>query len=347
MHKAAMAHYAHLSMDEKQKVLRSFEEKDANGDRQVTLGEYRTFYSSCEDFGRISVALTDLFKHLDKNKDGTLDFEEFIACYYVLFNSKYRFCDACGSIVWGVYFVCVECYNVDKENSYDLCCSCYHKKNFSHVHSYFLDTNALLCKIQCEDIKGKMEEMREVAMAYYAKLPNDQKQLVWSFFKTLDGNGDGKVSIQEYSDFVKETGRSKFLTPNLFKLLDKNHDGTLDFEECVTIFYMIKSHRLVFCDGCGSYMLGIHFICVECYNVGKGTYDLCCSCYRNNNFNHVHSFFLDNYALLRAKPWEDNTQAVVKSRSKSKEWEEGIRELETVVSFTQTVHDVATNCATM
>ncbi|KAH7856904.1 hypothetical protein Vadar_006755 [Vaccinium darrowii] len=105
-----MAHYAHLSMDEKEKVLRSFEEKDANGDGQATLDDYSTFFPSYNKSGRIRVALIDLFQHLDKNDDGTLHFEEFITCSYVLFDSKYRFCDSCGSIVWGVYFVCVECY---------------------------------------------------------------------------------------------------------------------------------------------------------------------------------------------------------------------------------------------
>ncbi|KAH7858414.1 hypothetical protein Vadar_023590 [Vaccinium darrowii] len=111
------------------------------------------------------------------------------------------------------------------------------------VHHFPLGPNAIRVWVDvpkkgsyglyAKDIKGKMEEMREAAMAYYARLPNDQKQLVLSFFKTLHSNGDGKASIQEYSDYVKEAGRSKFLTPKLFKLLDKDDDDTLDFEECV------------------------------------------------------------------------------------------------------------------
>ncbi|KAH7856975.1 hypothetical protein Vadar_007555 [Vaccinium darrowii] len=120
-----------------------------------------------------------------------------------------------------------------------------------------------------------MKEMREVAMAYYAKKPDDQTQLVWSLFERLARNGDGKVSIQEYLDFAEEIGFSRYLTPNLFKLHHKNDDNTLDFEERFTL----------------------------------------------------------NYG--------DNTPAVVKSHSKSKELEEGIRRFETGVRLAKIVHDVA------
>ncbi|KAF7115348.1 hypothetical protein RHSIM_RhsimUnG0058300 [Rhododendron simsii] len=148
-----------------------------------------------------------------------------------------------------------------------------------------------------------MEEMRGAAMAYYANMSNDQQQMVLGFYESLDTNGDGKVGVQEYLDFLEQKGYSKrHMPPNLFKLLDENNDGTLDFEEC---------HRRVLCDGCQSYLWGLYFVCVDCYNVGTGaTYELCCSCYRNKNFSHAHSSFLDNYALL----WTN--------RSKVKTWEE-------------------------
>ncbi|KAG5560460.1 hypothetical protein RHGRI_003694 [Rhododendron griersonianum] len=114
-----------------------------------------------------------------------------------------------------------------------------------------------------------MEEMRGAAMAYYANMPNNQQQMVRSFYESIDRNGDGKVSIQEYSVFLAEKGYKQCMPPNLFKLLDRNNDGTLDFEECVTFFYMITCNRLVICKGCESYLWGLHFLCVECYNVSK------------------------------------------------------------------------------
>ncbi|KAG5560429.1 hypothetical protein RHGRI_003669 [Rhododendron griersonianum] len=90
--------------------------------------------------------------------------------------------------------------------------------------------------------------------------------------------------------------------------LDKNHNGTLDFEECVTFFYMIASNRLLQCDECRSLLLAAYFLCVECYNANREkTYDLCCSCYSDNNFSHAHSYFLDNYALLLQKEIKNYT----------------------------------------
>ncbi|KAI8566554.1 hypothetical protein RHMOL_Rhmol02G0049700 [Rhododendron molle] len=145
-----------------------------------------------------------------------------------------------------------------------------------------------------------MEEMREAAMAYYANMSKDQQKTLVSFYKSIDANGNGEVSIQEYLDSLVKKGHNLGLHTNLFKLLDKNDHGTLDFEESVTFFYMLTSNRLVICAGCQSYLWGLHFLCIKCHKVDKEkTYDLCCSCYRNKNFTHAHSCFMDNYALLR------------------------------------------------
>ncbi|KAI8566566.1 hypothetical protein RHMOL_Rhmol02G0050300 [Rhododendron molle] len=43
-----------------------------------------------------------------------------------------------------------------------------------------------------------MGEMRKLAMIYYAKMSNDQKQSALSLYKQIDTNGDGKVTIQEF-----------------------------------------------------------------------------------------------------------------------------------------------------
>ncbi|XP_050374412.1 uncharacterized protein LOC126791950 [Argentina anserina] len=56
------------------------------------------------------------------------------------------------------------------------------------------------------------------------------------------------------------------------------------------------------CRGCSVYLCGLYFTCVACFDgADHNTYDLCAVCYRNWNFNHHHSYFLDNHILLRAK----------------------------------------------
>ncbi|KAI8566568.1 hypothetical protein RHMOL_Rhmol02G0050500 [Rhododendron molle] len=156
-----------------------------------------------------------------------------------------------------------------------------------------------------------MEEMRGAAMAYYAKMSDDQRQSFQRFNRLMDGNGDGKVRFQEYMDFIRKQGYDH-VPSNLFRLLDENNRGYLDFEECVTLFYMITCNRFVFCGGynCKSHLLGLHFVCVECYRFGKGTFSLCSACYRDTNFDHVHSTFLDNYDLLHSKAWEGDKLSI-------------------------------------
>ncbi|KAG5560450.1 hypothetical protein RHGRI_003685 [Rhododendron griersonianum] len=157
--------------------------------------------------------------------------------------------------------------------------------------------------------------MRGAAMAYYAKMSEVQRQSFERFNRLIDGNGDGKVSFEEYFDYISIQGYNH-LPWNLFQLLDENSRGYLDFEECVTLFYMITCNRFVFCGGynCKSpLLLGLHFVCVECYRVGKGTFSLCSSCYRDTNFDHEHSTFLDNYDLLHTKPWEATMKDLVRT----------------------------------
>ncbi|KAL6342990.1 hypothetical protein AAG906_017010 [Vitis piasezkii] len=51
-----------------------------------------------------------------------------------------------------------------------------------------------------------MEEIREAALAYYEAGTQEQKQLAWAFFQTLDVDGDGTVSIQEFVNFLRGRG---------------------------------------------------------------------------------------------------------------------------------------------
>ncbi|OMO95248.1 Calcium-binding EF-hand, partial [Corchorus capsularis] len=164
-----------------------------------------------------------------------------------------------------------------------------------------------------------MEEVRETAMTYYAKLPQSHKDEATNFFESLDSDGDGKINVEEFMAWVKKRGfKSITRSERLFKELDKDENGTLDFNEVVTLFYLNKSGRFVFCDGngCGAFLKGNYFTCVKCFKAGTsaagGSCDLCCSCYRDNNFNHRddHTTFVDNYALLLSIWRQDKPSSV-------------------------------------
>ncbi|OMO95399.1 Calcium-binding EF-hand [Corchorus olitorius] len=148
-----------------------------------------------------------------------------------------------------------------------------------------------------------MEEMRETVQAYFAKLPESQKHEATKFFNSLDNDGDGKITVEEFMGWVKQRGfKSINRYETIFKELDKHENGTLDFDEVLMLFYLYKSGRFVFCDGCGAFIKGVYFTCLKCFNAGKSAEgcDLCCSCYGGNNFNHRadHATFVDSHALL-------------------------------------------------
>ncbi|CAL5416559.1 unnamed protein product [Camellia sinensis] len=141
--------------------------------------------------------------------------------------------------------------------------------------------------------------MRGAAMAYYA---SEQQFQVWNLYKQLDSDGDGTVKVQDYSDFLKDKDYAKKVPRNLFmnmfSMLNKNGDGTLDFEDCITLYYMIEGRGI----WCCVMLWGINFIRVKCYEAGGGTtYELSRGCFQNRNFKHQHSVFLDNFTLLRYK----------------------------------------------
>ncbi|KAL5712339.1 hypothetical protein ACHQM5_014525 [Ranunculus cassubicifolius] len=138
-----------------------------------------------------------------------------------------------------------------------------------------------------------MEETREVAMAYYSNSSEETKKLAKDFFHDMDKDQDGKISIKEFDEFLKE--KSPRLKSVLFSEIDKDGDGFLDFEE-VILFYYIAKFRRFWCDVCKTSLQGVFFTCSECFL--KGSYDLCLPCYQTMKFQHEHKVFLDNYVML-------------------------------------------------
>ena len=153
-----------------------------------------------------------------------------------------------------------------------------------------------------------MEEIRDAALAYYHNLPENLKNLASAKFKEIDSDGSGTISIKE---FKKSMGRSfdndSKIMKRSFKELDKNGDGKLDFDEYITLYYLVESGRVqVYCAGSecefAPFLKGLYFTCVDCFHHDEDeTFDLCTSCYRHGEYSHNHTNFVDNYVLLRSK----------------------------------------------
>uniref|UniRef100_A0A7N2MM78 EF-hand domain-containing protein n=1 Tax=Quercus lobata TaxID=97700 RepID=A0A7N2MM78_QUELO len=151
---------------------------------------------------------------------------------------------------------------------------------------------------------ANMEELHMAASAYYRNASNELRQRATEFFNSMDTNGDGGVSFNEFVQFFVQNGYNR-VDPNLFRGLDRNGDGFLDFFEVLTFYYIFKT-RGVWCDYCRIGLMGLYFTCVACFdNAGGNTYDLCSTCYeaRRHQQRHPphHNYFLDSYVLLRAK----------------------------------------------
>ncbi|PQM40899.1 uncharacterized protein Pyn_30172 [Prunus yedoensis var. nudiflora] len=144
-----------------------------------------------------------------------------------------------------------------------------------------------------------MEELHQAALAYYNNGSQNLQLLAANFFRSMDRNGDGRVSKSEFITFLQQNGYG-WINHSFFNNLDRNRDGGLDFKEVLTFYYIIKTRNL-WCDGCGVCLKGLYFTCVECFDRAANTYDLCSRCYSSRRFRHNHTCFLDNHMLLRSK----------------------------------------------
>ncbi|XP_022760905.1 uncharacterized protein LOC111307150 [Durio zibethinus] len=149
-----------------------------------------------------------------------------------------------------------------------------------------------------------MEELHEIANAYFEVASRDIKEEARKFFNKLDSNMDGKVSLHEYLGFMRQEKYQNLRSSDLFKQLCRGKSETLEFMDVVTLYYIIRSGR-PFCDGCNQFIKDTYFCCIECFDSSNENYCLCCQCFKSKNYitgsqSHRHQF-VDNFALLELK----------------------------------------------
>ncbi|KAG7991706.1 hypothetical protein I3843_02G090900 [Carya illinoinensis] len=128
---AAFAYYRNASQDLQQRAHDFFNAMDVNSDKQVSLDEYVTFFRAC-GYNWID---RNMFRVLDLDRDGRLDFYDVLALYYFM---KTRVgCQVCRVWLSRMYFTCLACFD-SGGNHYDLCSGCYaHDEiRFQHCHPY-------------------------------------------------------------------------------------------------------------------------------------------------------------------------------------------------------------------
>ncbi|CAK7325831.1 unnamed protein product [Dovyalis caffra] len=76
-----------------------------------------------------------------------------------------------------------------------------------------------------------MDVLHKIAKAYYETATRENKDLGQLFFKSMDQDGDGQVSLHEFLSFMKNEGHIEMARRSFFEELNKNGSGKLDFME--------------------------------------------------------------------------------------------------------------------
>lgn len=131
-------------------------------------------------------------------------------------------------------------------------------------------------------------QLQRAASLFFDRLPSPVQQQLVEAFRSMDANGDGRISLAElvrWASTADPTSASSFdpTLPVIFAFVDADRNGTLDFNECKGLFFIGCTTSRT-CDGCGKLLLESAYTCVDCSllhsvtNIGS-TFDLCSSCY--------------------------------------------------------------------
>ncbi|KAI4351732.1 hypothetical protein L6164_006057 [Bauhinia variegata] len=169
-----------------------------------------------------------------------------------------------------------------------------------------------------------MERITAAAKATYKNsLVKEEKEKMKQLFKSIDKDGDGKISTEELKLYFETQPEQEALgRSNIFSLIDENQDGFLQFGEFVTLFYVILSNIPV-CNACTEFTEGVFYVCLDCLDKpARQSYNLCVSCYYREDFLHEHAEFLDNYTLfsdMREKLQGSSSGGTSKAKSRKRD----------------------------
>ena len=148
-----------------------------------------------------------------------------------------------------------------------------------------------------------MEALRKVALAYYNSGTDQERSLFNQFFQSMDKDGNRRVSYREFSDFMSQKAHDENMrTRDFFNQLDIDRSGGLDFNEVLTLYYILKSGRPI-CGQCKIFITNEYFTCMSCFEPQTAAYSICLECFCDkgrHDHNHARSHFVDNFSLLES-----------------------------------------------
>ncbi|KAJ6422692.1 hypothetical protein OIU84_027625 [Salix udensis] len=150
--RVAAAYYKHLPENDKKELKNRFKAMDKNGDKQISLREFM----KGKDKGSHHEII---FTALDKDDNGSLDFEEAKVLFYIMESGRAIICMSCEKFMAGAYFSCSQCFIDRAKSNFDICCDCYGGKKFKHHRgATFCDNYTLLSQSRSSALAAPAEE---------------------------------------------------------------------------------------------------------------------------------------------------------------------------------------------
>ena len=85
------------------------------------------------------------------------------------------------------------------------------------------------------------EELHKAAETFYHKHSSPEvRSKAEDFFRLMDTDGNGEVSIVEFRNFFNQFDNINMgMDSNFFAAFDRNGDGSLQFDEVITMYYIM------------------------------------------------------------------------------------------------------------
>ncbi|KAB5512121.1 hypothetical protein DKX38_029149 [Salix brachista] len=160
--RVAGAFYEHLPEKDKNLFRNIFKDMDKNRDGQISQREYVKYLKKKKATG---FTHQSIFSALDKDDNGSLDFEEAIVLFYIMESGRALLCKSCNTFLTDVYFSCSQCFtsNDSTVSTYEICCDCFGGKKFTHHgDAIFCDNYTLLSRSRSLALAAPAEKRRSV-----------------------------------------------------------------------------------------------------------------------------------------------------------------------------------------
>lgn len=146
LRQTAMAYYRMANDNIKFVVQDFYEAMHPNDNGGVGFMKFSEYMKTLRIENMSSMEFYDELKQPQNNE---LYLDDIITLFYII-HSQRPFCQGqCKKFVKGIYFTCVECFDVDHGQSgppFSVCSQCFNGQNFKHQHKEFMDPSVLLIR---------------------------------------------------------------------------------------------------------------------------------------------------------------------------------------------------------